>query len=540
MDKMKRKKIKRIMGLISLGALVVTLAVLPMIARQNAASEGPQQSILRDSVDTGEMITGIKGGGILMEETPEEITVPGAVKLTGFLVANGDTVRAGEPVAQVDPVTVLSAIADTQEKLDQLGWQLQSLSKEQAVTKLKVQSSGIVKEVYAKPGQSVQDVILEHGALAVLSLGGRMAVTVESRSVILAGTAVTVLFEDGSAVDAVVDSCLDGELTASFEDKGYEPGTRVQLLSRDGQSLGSGVLEIRDALRVMAADGVVDRVAVSAGQWVDANDLLLELTDAGVSSEYGSLLAARQEQEELLQRLITLHYLGVVTANCDGVIMGIDDQCQALLNAEPQPEDQVPDSLEQELLNQQSQGENEKTPDIPVAAITPQQWVTVTITVDEQDVLRLKPGMEAVVRIPALSGETMGATVTDISPEGRNQGGSSKFSVELTLPHTERMLSGMNVIVAIPVETVAVVNRIPVAAVVDLGTKTVVYTGYDAENESLTDPVEVSLGRSDGIYVEVLSGLEAGDSFYYAYYDTLELTDEPDFGVMPFVGNHGG
>jgi hypothetical protein len=27
------------------------------------------------------------------------------------------------------------------------------------------------------------------------------------------------------------------------------------------------------------------------------------------------------------------------------------------------------------------------------------------------------------------------------------------------------------------------------------------------------------------------------DSFYYAYYDTLELTDEPDFGVLPFAGH---
>ncbi len=538
MDKLKRKKIKRIILLIALAVLVVTLAVLPVIAKQNAAAEGPQQSILRGLVDTGNITTGIKGGGILMEETSDNITVPASVKLTGFLVANGDTVCAGDPIAQVDPVTVMTAIADTQQKLDLLARQIQAMSTENEIIKLKAQADGVVKAVYAQKGQSVQDVILEHGSLAELSLSGRMAVKVETETLILAGTGVNVVFEDGTTVPAVVDSCLDGELTVSFEDKNYEPGTQVQLQSEEGEILGGGVLAIRDPLRLMAADGVVSRVAVSQGQWVDTDDVLLELTDAGKSAEYGSLLAARQEQEELLQSLITLHYTGVVTAPCDGVISGIDENCQALLYAEAQTEEDILDSLNPGLLTQLDKGENEQNTGVFIGAITPQQWVTVTITVDEQDVLRLKPGMEAVVRIPALSEETMTATVTEVSTEGKNQGGSSKFSVKLTLPHGEKMLAGMNVTVAIPVETVTNVNQIPVAAVVDLGTKTVVYRGYDADKEVLTDPVEVILGCSDGIFAEVLSGLAPGDEFYYAYYDALELTDEPDFGVLPFAG-HG-
>lgn len=536
---MNRKKIKRIVLLVLLGGLVVALAVMPMIAKQNAANNGPQQSILRAVVDAGEITTGIKGGGVLMEESAQEIIVPDCVKLTEFLVTNGDMVRAGDAIAQVDPVTVLSAIADTQQKLDLLARQIQAFPTEKSVTKLKAQAGGIVKTVYAKPGQSVQDVILEHGCLAVLSLGGRMAVKAETQTVLPVGTAVTVLFEDGNTADAVVDSCLDGELTVSFADKDYEPGTQVQLQAADGQILGSGTLEIRDPLHLLAADGIVDQVAVSAGQRVAANDVLLELTDSGVNSQYGSLLATRREQEERLQRLIALHYTGIVTAPCDGVITGLDEKCPALLNVEPSTEETVPDSLPQELLSQLPQENNPQNTDIMIAAITPQQWATVTIVVDEQDVLKLNPGMEAVVRIPALSDEAFTATVSEIAAEGKNQGGSSKFSVKLTLPHKEKMLAGMNVIVAIPLETAADVNRIPVAAVVDLGTKTVVYTGYDEEKAILTDPVEVILGRSDGIFVEVLSGLNLGDAYYYAYYDTLELTDEPDFGVLPFAG-HGG
>lgn len=535
MDQLKRKRIKRIILVITLLGLVAALAVLPVIAKENAIPDGPEQSILRGVVDTGNITTGIKGGGVLMEETPENITVPDSVKLTEFLVANGDMVRAGDPIAQVDPVTVMAAIADTQQKLDLLATQIQGLSAEDTDTKLKANAGGIVKAVYAQKGQSVQDVILEHGSLAVLSLSGRMTVQVQTENLILAGTGVNVIFGDGTTIPAVVDSCLDGQLTVSFEDKNYEPGTQVLLQSEEGVVLGSGVLAIRDPLRLMAAEGVVSRVAVSKGQKVDINDVLLELTDAGMSAEYGSLLAQRQEQEALLQTLISLHYSGVVTAPCDGVISGIKENCPDLLHAQVE-EEELPDSMNPGLLTQLEQGEKEQNMDVFIAAITPQQWATVTIVVDERDVLRLKPGMEAVVRIPALSEEIMTATVTEVSTEGKNQGGSSKFPVKLTLPHEEKMLAGMNVTVSIPVETVTDVNLIPVAAVVDLGSKTLVYRGYDADKETLTDPVEVVLGKSDGICVEVISGLGAGEGFYYGYYDTLALTDEPDFGLFPFAG----
>lgn len=533
MDKLKQKRIKRITLLAFLGAFVV-LAMMPVIARDNTAAEGPQQSILCAVVTTGDIATGIQGGGVLMEEMAQRITVPHGVKLTGFLVSNGDAVHEGDAIAQVDSVTVTAVLADTQQKLDLLARQIQSFPGERETIKLNAQTDAIVKAVYARKGLSVQDVILEHGSLMLLSLGGRMAVKAETQNVFLPGTAVSVLLEDGAAVNGKVDSCLDGELTVIFEDKGYEIGTEATLQTADGLLIGSGTLEIRDPLRIMAADGIVDRVAVSEGQWVEAGDLLLELTDAGNSADYGSLLAARQETEDLLQQLITLHYTNVVTATCDGVISGIEDHCPALLNPKPQTEDAVTDHME--LLNQLSQGETEENAGIYIASVTPQKTATVTITVDEQDVLRLHPGMDAVVKIPALSETGLTAAVTEISAEGKNQGGSSKFFVKLTLPHMEQMLSGMNVTAAIPLETAVRVNRIPVAAVVDQGTKTLVYRGYDADKKTLTDPVEVVLGRSDGIYVEVLSGLDAGDKCYYAYYDTLELTDEPDFGVIPFAG----
>ena len=199
---MKRKGIKRlVLGIVAVIS-VVMLAVLPMIAKRNGTAYGPRMTILRGVADSGDIVTGIHGGGVLMVQTPEKITVPTSVKLTKFLVENGETVCAGDPIAQVDSVTIMAAIADTQHNLDQLTQQIQTIPKDSGTVKLKAPTGGIIKAIYARKGQSVQDVILGHGSLAVLSLGGRMTVKVDTELVIPAGSAVSVRFENGTAVDA--------------------------------------------------------------------------------------------------------------------------------------------------------------------------------------------------------------------------------------------------------------------------------------------------------------------------------------------------
>ena len=71
-------------------------------------------------------------------------------------------------------------------------------------------------------------------------------------------------------------------------------------------------------------------------------------------------------------------------------------------------------------------------------------------------------------------------------------------------------------------------------ALVEKGNETLVYTGYDEENDTLLDPVKVKVGSSDGETVEILEGLEKGQTYYYAYYDTLEVSFTLDFGSSGF------
>ena len=45
----------------------------------------------------------------------------------------------------------------------------------------------------------------------------------------------------------------------------------------------------------------------------------------------------------------------------------------------------------------------------------------------------------------------------------------------------------------------------------------------DKETGEPSQPVEVTLGMSDGRRAEILSGLSMGDTYYYSYYDIMEL-----------------
>lgn len=158
------------------------------------------------------------------------------------------------------------------------------------------------------------------------------------------------------------------------------------------------------------------------------------------------------------------------------------------------------------------------------AVITADEEMTVHIQVDELDIRTLETGMEATVTLDALPGSSFTGTITSINPYGENSGGNTKYTVTVTLPRDKKMLSGMNASVKITTGVSGTVPTVPAAAVVFDAGKSWLYTGYNEKTDTLTDPVEIQTGLSDGSLVELLSGLSEGSSFYYRYADSIEYS----------------
>ena len=163
---------------------------------------------------------------------------------------------------------------------------------------------------------------------------------------------------------------------------------------------------------------------------------------------------------------------------------------------------------------------------VTIATVTSQETITLDITVDEADILLLSVGQEAELMVTPLAGEVFAATIIEISNDGVNDGGRTKFTVTVSTQKHSDMYPGMTGTLAVSTDTAKDVLVLPVAALVEEGTKTFVYTGYDTENEKLINPVEITTGISDGEYVEVF-GIEEGMEVHYAYYDTLVLSNIP-------------
>ena len=705
-----KKNIKRVIAFVCIVAVVALLAAMPLLAKQDDTEDGPKASILSNTVSTGCINTELIGGGVLAEEDAVAIEVPSAVKLKEFLVSNGDAVTEGTAIATVDRVTVMTAISQVQETLEYLSEQIEEASdvdSEESVTAL---AGGIVKILYAEEGESVQSVMLEHGAMAVLSLDGLMAVDLETESELPAGTAVTVTLSDATSVTGKITKNLAGEMTVTLEDDGYAVDDKVQVTAEDGSFLGSGELYIYSPWNATAYAGTVDSVKVSVGDKLSAGKTIMVLEDVGYSAAYRQLIGQRQEYEDLMLELFQMYQTETVTAPCDGMVSGIDQNSVQLLSADgqgfalsflansPNGDDESlyvnyagqvigifeegwglninPQAIPIEdylvlsgvpldttlmtqavlhtqigipvytlsegawvqidastigvgdillfaadsngslvwsvLLQKASQPElpdappepseptqpseptdpsmptepstptqptdpttpgnptlpgTSTTPSMPsggfpsggswggtggmaeqepafelyglemaeIAAVTPQDTMTLEITIDELDIKALQVGMTAQVKIDALGGEKYTATITQIGNTGTNNGGNSKYTVELTMDRAENMLSGMNATATIVLSTVSDVLTIPADALVEQGNQTIVYTGYDEETETLLDPVSVTVGCSDGETVQILEGLADGQTYYYAYYDTLEISFTPDFGGSGFI-----
>lgn len=329
MDKTKKKNVRRYILWGVLAVVVAGLALLPALARQQDAQDGPVASVLEATVKEGSVQATVRGGGTLEAGDGEDIELPAEVKITEFLVKNGQEVKKGDPVAKIDKVSALTAVTEIRTSMAAVEKQMETFSDEKSASTVTAPAGGRVKAIYAGPGDSVAQVLVEHGALALLSLDGRMCVTLTVSSPLIPGDSIPVTLDSGKTVTGRVESNLNGELTVTIADNGYAVGDTVTL-----EGLGSGSLEIHNPWLATAFNGTVSQVNIRLEQTVSSGGSLFTLKDTDYTAQRELLAETHRDYEELLQKLLTWQDTGVITAPCDGLVSGIDTDSTHLLAAE--------------------------------------------------------------------------------------------------------------------------------------------------------------------------------------------------------------
>lgn len=497
----RRKAIITVLVLLLLAGAGVVTAVTVLRNRVRTQFAPTTAEVLSYEAERGRISTTVSGSGSLSYPDSEDITVPSGVEVEEILVRPGDTLNEGDAIAAVDVNSVMTALANVQTQLEDLDDQINDAKNDSVSTYMTSAVTGRVKCIYAQAGDNVVDVMTEHGALAILSLDGLMTVTIDAE--LTPGDSVTVVSNEKS-YSGTVESCLAGQSVVTLTDNGPQYQAEAQVRDSEGNLLGTGTLAIRNPLSVTGYAGTISNVNIRENSQVWSGGSLFTLKNTGYTANYDTLLRTRSETEETLNELIGLLRTGSVTAPFSGIVT-------------------------------QTNTETDSTTVQTIAVLAADEEVCVSVSVDETDILSLELGQTAQVTIKSVSEDSFTGTVTEISKVGTSSSGVTQYSAVVTLEKQEKMLSGMSASVDIQIQGVDDVVLIPVDALHQTRDMAYVFTSYDEQTQQYGGMVEVVTGASNSSYVEIVSGLNPGDTVYYT-----EKAANGSFFMMPNMGGNMG
>lgn len=675
---MEKKSAKKyIFGVLAV-LLAAALVIIPFALESAKDASGDKASILSAEAALADISKTVSGAGTLTDEDAVEIKLPYGVEVTKYLVNNGDFVTEGQPLAEVDRIDVMNSIYEYQEDIEYVETQMALYTDTGEMNFLTTASAGRVMELYADVGDSISDVMLEHGALAVLSLDGLLAVDIETDAIPV-GSSVGVAAPDGTILSGHAESKKNGVTVITINQDGRTVGESVSVFNENSETIGSGELYVHSPLKISGYNGTIEAVHVKINQDMQAGGTVFTYSGNSSSAEYDVYAAKHTELAGYMEELFKMYTDGTVNASAAGVVSGIDEDATAELlaasgdgsaaldlltnvttlenggtdhvvsdtaaegypyvyysagvitavnldnngeivsvdyretrgdryevsrqaldavingadcdegkilpvpsyglnagNAKEgalllftysvQSQSTYDEALSVSVVDengtiisgassagsgssgggtvtgdasmsggqmtgggsasgmtgstaQQAAYEYYPTKQTKIMSVTPQDTMTVDITVDELDILSIKKGQDVQITLDALAGQSFDGIITDIGVSGSNSGGNTKYTAEVTIDRAPNMIAGMNATALITLETDEDLLTVPSEALVSEGTRTYVYTSYDSKTGALGNPVDVTTGASDGILTEITSGLKAGDTVWYSYYD---------------------
>ena len=508
----RRKIIRTVVIVICLVAAALTGGVFYLRRQVQEQFAASTQEVLSAQAERGTISTVVSGSGMLANVDTETVSVPSGVEVTEILVKYGDAVEQGDLLATVDMASVRSAMATLQSEIETLDDDIADAKGDTVSSYVTAGVPGRVKMLYVEQGASVEETMVTYGALAELSLDGYMAADIQTGSA-RQGDKVTVTLSDGSEITGTVEKTVNGTATVLVTDNGPACGDSVTVKAESGDTLGTGELYIHSALKVTGYAGTVGWINVSLNQAVYASSNLFSLTDTSTSASYDALLRSRSEKEETLLELLRIQKGSGLTAPISGSVYSV-----ANLDSDSTATD--------------------------IVVLSPDVSMSVTISVDETDILALAVGQTASVTVKSVSSDALSGEVTQIDKTDA----SGSYTAEILLDKVPGMLPGMTASVDVRIEGVDDAILIPADALHQTSTGYYVYTDYDEQTQEFGGRVDVVPGLSNSNYVEIKSGLSEGDTVYYTKAETFGVMfGGMDFGSMPggrgnsgSGGNSGG
>lgn len=500
----KPKHGKRWLILSVTAVLLLALAGKFLLVQRPAAAA---ISYTEESVAKRTITNSLTGSGTLQPANSYTVTtlIEGEVLSANF--EEGETVEADTVLYEIDSDDAAANIEKAQISLNQAQRSYESTAENQTV---QANSSGTLYTLEVKKGDEVS----QGQTIATIRNDSTMTLTVpfpaEDAATFYVGQAAQVTL-DGSfetlsgTVETVSGSEVVGtgntvtrKVTIAVQNPGGLSASQVAAASVNGLgSAGNGTFTYQSESTVTAsASGTVTAVHASEGSTVSKGQTLITLGGDDLEDQLQNAADSLRNAELSMENTQKQLENYTITSPISGTI--IDKEYKA------------GDTVE-----------SGKT----LCTIYDLSYLEMTLSIDELDISTVEVGQAVQITADAVEGKTFTGTVTKVSVAGTTSGGITSYPVTVRIDEADELLPGMNVDAEIALEEAADTLAIPSSAVTrGSGNTSLVLVTQDSPSAANAVEqeapegyayVQVETGISDDSYVQILSGLQEGDTAAY-------------------------
>ena len=507
--KKKRKWVKRLVIILVAVALIVFLFSRCMGAGQQIISS----AYLPYTAEVRDMTVSVSGTGTIEPLQAYKVTTLVSGEILEAPFEEGQTVQKGDVLFRIDARDLESNIEQLQLNVRSAQLALDDLLKTQSDNQkdrnVKAEDAGIITKLYVDQGDSVTvgtvvaDVLdRDHMKLKVPfhSADAQSFYIGQAATVSVTGTAETIsgTVDEIAATDEVgPGGTLVRQVTILVNNPGVLSDASQGSASVNGTACASGgTFAYASSGQITAkAAGDLDTLSVKEGDRVSEGQVIGVISEADLETQIENVrislenaqLSLQNAQEKLEDYTITSTITGeVIEKNLD-----VGDNISGM----------------------SSSGSTVTYP----AVIYDRSQLTFDMAIDERDISKIQVGQKVEITADALDGQSFTGVVDKVNINGTTVNGNTSYPVTVKVDGApEELYPGMNVSARVIVEEAGSVLTLPVEAVERGDTVLVALPGCLDENRlianlSATEQRQVTLGRNDDNYIEIVDGLEEGD-----------------------------
>ena len=516
--KKKKKWLKRIIAL----TVIVALLALFLTQCMKGGVQTASGSYLPATAAVQDLTVAVTGPGTVKPNDTYRATalVKGEVLSAPF--EEGQEIHKDDTLFVIDASDVETAIQQAQLSVQSAQLNYDSLVRTRNDNtqdrQVKANASGVVTKVYVDPGDTVAagtpiaDILDRdnmklkvpfHSVNATAFYVGQSAtVTVSAET--LYGTITEI-----AATDSVgAGGTLVRNVTIAVQNPGALSNTSMgSAMVGEVSSSASGTFQYGESKQLIAKySGELQTLDLNEGDKVYDGQLLGEFKETKMQDQIDAAAIQLQNAQLSLQNAKDRLEDYTITSPIDGTV--IEKNYKAGDNIDPS--------------TATATGANAF-----LAVIYDMSRLTFDINVSEMDVVRVEVGQKVTFTADALDGQEFTGVVEKVNINGTTQNGNTSYPVTVVVDGSgsdlaaQGLLPGMSVSASIIVEEIADVLAIPVDAVQRSETPYVFVAGEGAMDDkgNLVDFTKleqrtVELGRNSDEFIEILSGLEEGETVF--------------------------